>query len=30
MVIKIFIGFSLIALAETINGILRIKVLYKK
>ncbi|PLY14210.1 MAG: hypothetical protein C0628_04460 [Sulfurimonas sp.] len=30
MIIKIFISFFLIALAETINGILRVKFLYKK
>jgi hypothetical protein len=30
MIIKIFIDFSLIALSETINGILRVKVLHKK
>lgn len=30
MLIKVFLGFILIASAETLNGIFRIKVLYKK
>jgi hypothetical protein len=30
MLIKIFLGFLLIALAETLNGIFRVRVLHKK
>jgi hypothetical protein len=30
MLIKIFIGFLFIALAETLNGIFRVRILYKK
>jgi hypothetical protein len=30
VIIKIFLGFIFIALAETLNGIFRVKILYKK